>query len=190
MDARECSRRRQLRSARAPRVLLVPVLELVSPEVEPEPMVDEEEPDVPELMPEPAVLERDVPEPVVPEPIDDEEPEPVLPEPIEDEPVEPLVVGLAEPLVPDVVELVVLLVVEPEPPPALPLLPPEEALPLVPAPPPAVPLLPPVPCAAAMPIPRAIATAAAIVSMRGCLLMMSVLLQVQEKDRGCDRFAR
>jgi hypothetical protein len=185
-----------LRSARAPRVLLVPLFMLVSLEVEPEPIVDDEEPDVPEFM-----LEPDVPEFV-----DDPVLEPVEPVPIDDEePVEPLVLGLAEPLVPGLVELpepmlplVVLLVVEPAPPPALPLLPPEEALPLVPAPPPVLPAaelpdVPPaplVPCATTMPVPRANATAAAIVNMRGCLLMMSVLLQVQESDRGCDRFAR
>jgi len=170
---------------------------LVSLEVEPEPIVDDEEPDVPEFM-----LEPDVPEFV-----DDPVLEPVEPVPIDDEePVEPLVLGLAEPLVPGLVELpepmlplVVLFVVEPAPPPALPLLPPDDALPLVPPPappvlpaadPPDVPPAPLVPCATTMPVPSANATAAAIVNMRGCLLMMSVLLQVQESDRGCDRFAR
>ena len=54
---------------------------------------------------------------------------------------------------------------------------------------PVEPEVPPAPCAAAMPVPRASAKAAARVSVRGCLLMMSVLLQVQGK-RPAGRFAR
>jgi hypothetical protein len=91
---------------------------------------------------------------------------------------EPL--GLVEPLVPGVVELpelmlpvAVLLVLAPEAPPELSVLP-AELLPVEP-------VVPPVPCATTMPVPRARATAAASVNMRGCFLMMSFRLQVQGK---------
>ena len=159
-------KRRQLRSAREARVLPVA---LVSLDVEPVPIVDE-------LLPVP-----EVPEFIEDEPVDDE---PVVLEPVEpavpvDEPLVGALVELPEPMLP----LLVLLVLEPEAPPVLPPVVPVAELPVEP-------LVPPVPCATAMPVPRARATAAAIVNMRGCLLMMSVLLQVPESDRRGGRCAR
>jgi hypothetical protein len=122
---------------------------LVSVDVEPVPVEDDELGLAPEF------IEEDDPVPVEPvfelEPVD-----------------EPL--GLVEPLVPGLVDrpepmslVAVLFVLEPEAPPGLPVLPAEV---------PVEPAVPPVPCATTIPVPRANATAAAIVNMRGCLLMI------------------
>lgn len=134
----------------------------------PVPELDESELDMPELD-DGVVLD----EPLVEEPLEDAlpvvlEPEgPVVDGPVADEPVPDVAAPpvLDEPPVPDVPVLVV-----------------DEPVPLLGLAPEVPLLLDPV-CATAMPAPTARDTAAAMARSRGCVLMMSVPVQVQRSDR-------